>query len=432
MNTETTSSHNLENNPRFGHAIVIGGSIAGLTAARVLSDHFARVTLIERDRLPDTPEFRRGAPQARHAHSLPLRGQNILEQQFPGLADELVANGAIPINGGNEMAFFIAGGWHQLRHHAAIVSMTCSRPLLENTIYRRVAGHPRIRVLQEHEVINLCVDRQGMQVTGVWLRNKRGLLQHQSRLTADLVVDASGRASEAPQWLANLGYTPPRETSINAFAGYASRLYRRPAEFNESWKTLYIRPTPPDRTRGGIILPIEGNRWYVTLIGMAGDYPPTDEDEFLAFAQSLPASQLYDVIKNAEPLTKVYGYRQAQNQRRHYDELPRYLEGLLVCGDAAYALNPVYAQGMTAALLGSQALDRCLQEQRSRPGLAGLARTFQAELGRVVADSWELAIREDRRWPATQATQDAMPARTRLPRPRLKTIRVTTSYGMTY
>jgi 2-polyprenyl-6-methoxyphenol hydroxylase-like FAD-dependent oxidoreductase len=236
----------------------------------------------------------------------------------------------------------------------------------------------------------------------VRLRGRRGLAEHETRLAADLVVDASGRESQAPQWLANLGYTPPRETSIRAFAGYASRLYQRPAEFGRNWKTLYVRPTPPHGTRGGVIIPIEGDRWHVTLLSMAGDYPPTDEAGFLAFARSLPAPQFYEAIKAAEPLTMIYGYRRTESRVRHYDQLPRYLEGFLVCGDAAYSLNPVYAQGMTAAVLGSLALEQCLRAQQRQGDLSGLPKAFQTQLSRVVADPWQMVTREDGRWPATE------------------------------
>ncbi len=398
----------------FYHAIVIGSSMAGLTAARVLIDHFNQVTIIERDRLPDAPDFRRGLPQARHAHTLPLRGQAILEQLFPGLGDDLLANGAVPVNGGSEMAFFIAGGWHQLRQQAAVVSMSCSRPLLETTIYRRLADHPRVQIIQEHEVVGLLTDAFGQSVTGVQLRRRHQLPQNEAHLMANLVVDASGRDSHAPYWLENLGFVPPRESVVTSFTGYASRIYRQPLNFKETWKTLYIRPTPPNSTRdgltrGGVILPIEDNRWHVTLIGMARDYPPTDEQEFQAFARSLPTPQLYEAIKDGEPLTRVYGFRRAENRVRHYDRLPRYLEGFLVCGDAAYVLNPVYAQGMTAAVMGSQALDHCLREQRQQGDLTGLAGAFQNKLSQAVADPWQLAIREDNRWPTTEVAEDIVP-----------------------
>jgi 2-polyprenyl-6-methoxyphenol hydroxylase-like FAD-dependent oxidoreductase len=325
-----------------------------------------------------------------------------LEQQFPGLMDELETNGAVAINGGSEVAFFVGGEWHEVRRHQAIVSITCSRPLLEGALYRRLANHPGLRILQEQTMIGLEVDKKGRRVTGVRLRGRRGLAEHETRLAADLVVDASGRESQAPQWLANLGYTPPQETSVKAFAGYASRLYQRPAEFGDHWKTLYIRPTPPNGRRGGVIIPIEGNRWHVTLIGMASDYPPTDEAGFLAFARSLPAPQFYEAIKAAEPLSMIYGHRRTESRVRHYDQLPRYLEGFLVGGDAAYTLNPVYAQGMTAAVLGSQALEQCLRGQQRQGGLTGLAEAFQAQLSRVVAEPWQMVTREDRRWPATE------------------------------
>ena len=404
MTKKSKPDHSTEPMPAFGHAIVIGSSTAGLTAARVLADYFAQVTIIERDELSTTPEYRRGLPQTRHAHSLPVRGQTILEQLFPGLLDELVANGAIPINSGSEMAFFIAGKWHEVKHNSATVSMTSSRPLLDTTIYRRLLALPNVRVIQEREVAGLAVDGWGQRVAGVRLRGRQGLRRRETIVAADLVLDASGRNSRAPEWLAELGYTPPGESIIDAFSGYASRFYRRPADFSGSWKTLYVRPSPPHQSRGGLLIPIEGERWHVTLIGMGGDYPPTDPDSFMEFARSLPTPQLYEAIKAAEPLTSPWGYRSTANRVRHYDQLPRYLEGFLVTGDAVYTLNPVYAQGMTAAVLGSEALAHTLAEQM--PGdLAGLAQAFQTRLKQAVASAWQMATREDQRWPNTEVVQ---------------------------
>jgi 2-polyprenyl-6-methoxyphenol hydroxylase-like FAD-dependent oxidoreductase len=286
-----------------------------------------------------------------------------------------------------------------------MVSMTSSRPLLDTTIYRRLLAHPKVQVVQESEVVGLISDSENQRISGVQLQSRRGLVRNKSTLAADLVVDASGRHSVAPEWLVSLGYEPPKESTIDAFSGYATRIYRRPVGFNESWKTMYIRPTPPNGTRGGLIMPIEGDRWYVTLIGMNGDYPPTDEDEFLAFARNLPTSRLYEAIKDAEPLTKPFGYRHTANRVRHYDDLPRYLEGFVVAGDAVYILNPVYAQGMTASLMGSQALESSLEEQQNQNNLTGLAQNFQTRLTQNVAGAWKMATREDRRWPSTEVTE---------------------------
>jgi 2-polyprenyl-6-methoxyphenol hydroxylase-like FAD-dependent oxidoreductase len=416
---KTRATNKTTDNPTFGHAVVIGSSIAGLTATQVLIDHFDRVTIVERDRLPESPEHRPGVPQTRHAHTLPLRAQEMLEQQFPGLSEELISNGAIAINGGSEMAFFIAGKWHEVRHHASTISLACSRPLLDSTIYRRLLAHPRVNVVQEQEVIGLETDADRKRVTGVRLRSRQGLFRKESFLAADLVLDASGRMSHAPDWLASLGFTPPSQTMVDAFAGYASRIYRRPAGFNAGWKTLYIRPTPPKGSRGGLIIPIEGERWHVTLIGMAEDYPPTGEADFLEFARSLPVPHLYEAIKKAEPLTKPSGYRWTQNRVNHYDKLPNYLEGFLVAGDAAYILNPVYAQGITAALLGSRALAQSFEVQQAQADLTGLAAAFQSELRQAVASAWHLATREDRRWPGTAVTKEVEPRQKRTPRLRL-------------
>ncbi|MBE7555609.1 MAG: 2-polyprenyl-6-methoxyphenol hydroxylase-like oxidoreductase [Anaerolineales bacterium] len=383
----------------FGHAVVIGSSIAGLTAARILSDHFDRVTLIERDRLPATPDFRRGAPQGRHAHLLLPPGQAVLEQLFPGLNATLLAAGATFINSDPETPFFLDGAWHD-----DLTCLSCSRPLLESTLYQRLAAHPSVRILQGYDVLDLLVDPHRRHVSGVRLR-RRGSAPNETSLPAQLVIDASGRGSRAPQWLANLGYTPPRETIIDPFTGYTTRIYRRSPGFAENWNLLRVRRTPPDGTRGGLISPIEGDRWYVTLIGMSHDYPPTDAEGFLDFARSLPSPRIYEAIQGAEPLSSIYGFRNTQNRLRHYDELPHYLEGFLVCGDAACAVSPVHAQGMTSALLGLEGLADCLAEQRSRGSLAGLAQTFQQRLRQATQGVWKLIIADDLRWPATLVTE---------------------------
>jgi 2-polyprenyl-6-methoxyphenol hydroxylase-like FAD-dependent oxidoreductase len=292
MNEKLAVHSNRVQEAAFGHAVVIGSSMAGLTAARVLTDYISRVTIIDRDRLPDVPQFRQGVPQARHAHTLPLRGQQILEQEFPGITDELIANGATSLDGSSETALFMDGSWQSLRNPGAVVSMTYSRPLLETVLYHRLADHPQVQVIQEPEVLGLSVDQRGEQVRGARLRSRHE--PDETELVADLVVDASGRDSRAPEWLADLGYAPPQESTVDALPGYASRIYRRPAGFERRWKTLYVRPTPPNNTRGGAIIPIEDNRWYVSLMGMAGDYPPTDEEGFMAYARSLPTPDLYE------------------------------------------------------------------------------------------------------------------------------------------
>jgi 2-polyprenyl-6-methoxyphenol hydroxylase-like FAD-dependent oxidoreductase len=386
------------NTPTYKHAVVIGSSIAGLTAARVLTDHCERVTIIERDIAPTIQEFRKGVPQARHPHILLKGGEQVLESLFPGLRQELLDNGALSINMGCDMDWFMLGEWRK-KFTSAITNVACSRPLLESAIHSRLMVHPKVTFMQESEVVGLIVNDGETHVAGIRTRSRRD--QKITKIEADLVVDASGRDSDAPRWLYALGFPTPKETTVTSKPGYATRIYAIPENFKEEWKAIYIQPTAPNLTRGAIIVPMEGNRWHVTVLGMAGDYPPASEAGFLEFAQSLPDQRIYEAIKDATPLTEVWSFRRGENRLRHYEQLSRHLEGFMVFGDAVYALNPVYGQGMTVAALAAMEMDKCLREQQAAHpdgNLAGLAKSFQKRLATVIAGPWQLATGEDRRW----------------------------------
>jgi 2-polyprenyl-6-methoxyphenol hydroxylase-like FAD-dependent oxidoreductase len=213
-------------------------------------------------------------------------------------------------------------------------------------------------------------------------------------LAADLVVVADGRNSRLPDWLTALGYEPPRETVVNSFQGYASRRYRPPAGFKADWKALYIQQAPPADPRGGLIAPVEGGLWLVSLVGGDGHYPPTDDVGFLDFARSLRSPALYEAIAEAEPLTPIAGQRATENRLRHYDRLGRFPAGVVVMGDAACAFNPVYGQGMTAAAIGAEVLDRWLRGNSSRHG-PGRGRIFQRSLARATSAAWQFSTGAD-------------------------------------
>jgi 2-polyprenyl-6-methoxyphenol hydroxylase-like FAD-dependent oxidoreductase len=393
--------------PTNRQALVIGGSIAGLLAARVLADHFSQVTLMERDHFPDEPAFRAGVPQGRHIHLMLMRGQQILDQLFPGLTKELEAAGAPRLDLFKESRTYTAFGWCP-RFSSDFWGITCSRELLEWGIRQRVAAHANVRVLAGYEAIGLVPNAQKTGVAGARVR-LRSADTHtpgpEEELAADLVVDASGRDSKAPEWLEALGYARPPETVINSFPGYASRCYQRPENFQGDWQLLGILYKPPDFKRGGVIIPIEGNRWLVTLGGAARDYPPTDEAGFLEYARSMPVPHLYDAIKDAQPLSPIYGYQRMENRLRHYERLARWPDGLVIFGDAVCAFNPYYGQGMTVAAQSALALDQCLREQRQRwpnGDLAGLGRRFQKALAKITATPWLMATGEDFRSPETE------------------------------
>jgi 2-polyprenyl-6-methoxyphenol hydroxylase-like FAD-dependent oxidoreductase len=384
--------------PRRRHAVVVGGSMAGMLAARVLSDHFDEVTLLERDHFPDAPTARKGLPQARHAHALLDRGRGALERFFPGLTGELVRAGAEPMDATQDYACMNPYGWY-VRCPGDLLQVSSSRDLLDRVVRGRVAALPNVRIRQEVDVVGLI--RGGPNrwagVGGVRLRVRPPGLEAnwgRAELATDLVVVADGRNSRLPDWLTALGYQAPQETVVNSFQGYASRYYRPAAAFQAGWRSLYIQQAPPAHPRGGLILAVEGGRWLVSLVGGDGDYPPTDEAGFLDFARSLRSPALYEALAGAEPLTPIAGQRATENRLRHYDRLERFPEGVVAVGDAVCAFNPVYGQGMTAAALGAEALDRWLRTKSSRHS-PGRGRVFQHSLARATAATWQLSTGAD-------------------------------------
>jgi 2-polyprenyl-6-methoxyphenol hydroxylase-like FAD-dependent oxidoreductase len=379
------------------HAVVVGGSLAGMLAARVLSDHFGSVTVLERDRFTETPAARKGLPQGRHVHGLLERGRRAIERLLPNLTGELVRSGAHLLDATRDVASMNPYGWY-VRVPGNLRLLACTRDLIDRGVRGRVAALPNVLIRQGTDVVGLIREPSDRdRVAGVRLRSRSAdaeLDRGGAELAADLVVVADGRNSRLPEWLTALGYEAPQETVVNSFQGYASRFYRLPVEFEADWKALYIQQAPPGDPRGGLVSAVEGGLWLVSLVGGDGDYPPTDEDGFLAFARSLRSPALYEAIAGAEPLTQIAGQRATENRLRHYDRLNRFPDGVVAVGDAACAFNPVYGQGMTAAALGAEVLDRWLQGDSSRLGL-GRGRLFHHELTRATGAAWQLSTGAD-------------------------------------
>lgn len=396
------------------HAVVIGGSMAGLLAARVLADHFARVTIVERDRFPATPSFRKGVPQSRHLHILLVRGRELLDQLFPGIVADLHAAGAVDVEWPREVLWLSTAGWSE-RYTPGITLLSASRELIEWHVRQRVAALPGIAFREECDAAGLLASPDGRTVVGVRLRPRTGETggREEDALAADLVVDASGRDSRAPEWLVALGYPTPRETVVDSFIGYASRYYAPPVDTPLGWKGMILLATV-ENPRGGGYMPIEGGRWLVTIAGSGRDYPPTDEAGFLDFARGMRSPILYETLRRAEPLSPIVGYRRMENRLLHYERLPRRPERFVVLGDAVCAFNPAYGQGMTVAARSALVLDRCLREQRARrrrDDLAGLADRFQRALARSNALPWLMATGEDLRFPQTSGPRPGPAAR---------------------
>lgn len=391
--------------PNPTHAIVIGGSIAGMLNARVLSDHFDTVTIVERDTIEDAPEFRNGAPQGRHLHALLARGQRIMEGMFPGLADDIHAAGAQKIRWGLDTHFITIGG-EMPRYDAGFETHLISRLTLEHLVRRRMLQIGNIAYRTQTQVDELLSD--GERITGAKISQRR--TRETETLHANLVIDASGRGSKSAEWLQALGYDAPEETFVNAHVGYATRWYTLPEEHVADWLHFAIQADVANGNyRQGGIFHVENNQFVLTLQGSAKDYPPTDEAGFEEFARTLPAPDLYDFIQLATPVSQIYGYRRTENRLRHYERLTKRPENYLVTGDAVCAFNPIFGQGMSMAAMEAEMLSELLPQYDD--DLTGLAETFQKRLRQLVESSWTVATAEDMRYPETEGDEPGLKVR---------------------
>ena len=369
------------------HAVVLGASIAGLLAARVLAETYAQVTVLDRDALAPGVAPRRGVPQGRHVHALLARGQHVLEELFPGLTDELVEQSA-PVGDMLGDARLLFGGHRLAPALTGLQVVSVSRPLLEDRIRARVRALAAVRFAPPCDVAGLLPSPDRRRVVGVRVLRRADASAGET-IDADLVVDATGRGSRTPRWLEALGFEPPEQEQLRVDVGYATRRYRLPADSLCGDVACVHGPTP-ERPRGGALARIEGDTAMLTLFGMLGDHPPKDSAGFDAFARSLHFPDLHEAIAAAEPLDDPVGFRFPANVRRRYERLRRFPDGLLVFGDAVCSFNPIYGQGMTVAALQALAL-----RDHVRPGLPPRSRSVQRSIARAIDVPWELALGAD-------------------------------------
>ncbi|MEV0615784.1 NAD(P)-binding protein [Nonomuraea sp. NPDC050404] len=380
------------------HAVVIGASMSGLLSAAALHRRFARVTVLDRDRLPAVDAHRRGAGQSRHAHGLLATGHEVIDGLLPGIAAELVAQGAIR-GDLQDQARHIHSGRRLARGHSGLTGLFVGRPLLEGQVRRRVSALPGVRVLSERLVTGL-LSREG-RVTGVRVLSERPVTGPPSRdgrvmgvrlsggelIPADLVVDASGRGSRTPQWLGELGFRPPQEEQVGIDVRYGTYELRRRSDHLAGDLAVVIGATP-QAPRAGVALALEDERWIVTLAGY-GEDPPLDRAGFAAYAATLPAPDLHHLITAANPAGEPRAYRTPSAVRRRYERLSRFPEGLLVTGDAVCSFNPLYGQGMSVAAMHARAL--------LDPDLS--ARGYFRRITQITDIPWEITVSGDLRMP---------------------------------
>jgi 2-polyprenyl-6-methoxyphenol hydroxylase-like FAD-dependent oxidoreductase len=371
-------------------AVVVGASMAGMVSARVLADAFGQVTLLEHDPLPDEPEIRRGVPQGHHVHAMLEAGRKTLDDLFAGYSDALVAAGAELIDLSTDFDFhdegdFVAGGSNHLPMYCA------SRPLFEDVTRRMLAEINNVRLRDACHLLDHLADEQASTITGVQIRNEAGGIED---ISADLVVDCTGRTSSTPNWLETHGYRRPPRDEVEIDLAYGTITVDRPADDR---RAFHVMPCPP-RTRNAVVLPIENDQWIVTLSGIHGDHPPDDIEKLLEFAASLPIDDIEQLIEAHEiTSTEIKRYPFPASVRRRYWELRGVPNGLIVLGDAIASFNPIYGQGMSVAALEALQLHHALAES----GLDDLARRFFDRAESVVDDAWNVSVGTDFRFAET-------------------------------
>ncbi|MGB5112978.1 MAG: 2-polyprenyl-6-methoxyphenol hydroxylase-like oxidoreductase [Mycobacterium sp.] len=388
--------------PALGErAVVLGASMGGLLAARVLADFYGSVTVVERDVLPDNPANRRGVPQGRHGHALLARGAQALGEFFPGIHDELVAAGAPVWDDGELSRLHISYGGHlMLRSGKAAVEdykanamYQPSRPLLECHVRRRLQAVENVTIIGGHDVAELTSTVDRKRVTGVRVIARDG--GDEQELTADLVMDAMGRAAHTPASLESLGYERPAEDHIVMHTTYVSQMLRIPPGTLQEMMTL-IGPAP-GRPTGMFLLAYENDTWIFTVYGMVGHEPPRDLAGMLSFAQGHAPAHLLAAVRAGEPIAPVVQYRLPSSQWRRYDKMRRFPDGLLVCGDAFCSFNPIYGQGMSIAATDAVALREAL-----RRGVTGLPRRYFRAAAKPIGVAWGLAAGSDLAFPEVE------------------------------
>jgi 2-polyprenyl-6-methoxyphenol hydroxylase-like FAD-dependent oxidoreductase len=381
------------------HAVVIGGGIGGMCAARVLSQHFERVTLLERDALPKDAAHRKGVPQSRHPHVMLDRGRRELEALFPGWDDALRERGALNFDAGVDLAALQPDRW-STRRRTGHVMLCASRLLIESVIRDRIRSDPRVTIVEGVEAIDLLpAPGDPHRIAGVSAREVGAQLT--SHIDADLVVNCSGRTSRAPQWLQRLGFPAIEREEIDADAGYSTCWYQAPPASQRPahwwWKGVFLNPSSqpkrPEDYYFALLLPIENDRFLLTLASWGGRQLPVDHESFAALCARLRSPIVADALAISKPISQIFHRRGMQNIWSHYEHWDG-PAGFICVADAVCAFNPVYGQGMTSAAVCAQILRQLLGEMD--PADAGFPATFFKRQAEFVRQPWALSVARDR------------------------------------
>lgn len=375
-------------------AVVLGGSLAGLFAARVLADAYDEVAIIDRDTLTGVTEARRGCPQGRHINGLLTGGQQAIEELYPGITEEMLADGVPKGDLGGTVRWYMQG--RQLeQQHADMLCIGPSRPKLELHVRERTQALSNVTFTERTDILGLETTADGSRVTGVRVQH---LADGRAEVVAaDVVVDATGRGSRTPVWLAELDYPQVPEERKRVGLGYVTQYYRLNSDPYHGDLSINV-VAHPKLPRGCIFARTDGGRVEMTTYSILGEHPPTDQEGLYAWIDSLGVPEYSDALRDAVPLTEPVAFRFPTTMRRRYEDMPRFPDGLLVTGDAVSCFNPVYAGGMTMAAKAALVLRGHLHT-----GAAPQPLDYFKDLARDVLDPhWEMTNVIDLSFPGVE------------------------------
>jgi 2-polyprenyl-6-methoxyphenol hydroxylase-like FAD-dependent oxidoreductase len=385
------------------HAIVVGAGMGGLAAARALSGHFDRVTVLERDPLPLDATPRQGTPQARHLHALLAGGLVALNDLLPGIETELEQAGAVRLTP-QSLRLDRPGFDPYPQRDLGLSWLSISRPMLEFVTRQAVRRQKNIELLGGCRVTEFLGSPSGSAVSGVRYEASDG---RSDIISADLIVDASGRGMMTLGVLEKMGFSKVGETEIGIDMAYSTAIFEQPVDAPSTWKGVIVLPAAPRDNRGGFLSPIENNRWIVSVGANHGDAPPGDMEGFLEFTKSLRTPTIYEAIKNAKPIGPLIRFLLPSSVRRHFETVQRFPSGLIPVGDAVCRFNPVFGQGMSVAAQEAVILGRLLKARAAETNpLEGLATAFFAEIQGVLETPWGIAT-SDFVYPKTRGERPA-------------------------
>lgn len=383
----------------MAHAIIAGGSLAGLVTAKALASSFETIEIIESDAEPSIIEPRKGVPQGRHVHGLLKGGADALIALFPDIAQRLSQKGAASADFSKDVKWYI-NKRYMPRFAGDIPIHFQSRPLLEHCLREAVGELSNVTITYKAKITDYQLDPTTKRIISACIKSGSGDTRTQQ---ADLFIDATGRGSILSGWLLknNFGEVPVSRTTVDL--GYASCFLKLPSDSVRDWSSLLIYPTGPDEVRGCTLVRVENDSWLLTLAGYHNDHPPADQAGFLDFAQNLPRPEVYNAIENAEFLSDISLYKFPSSQHRHYKRLSNFPIGIIPVGDTNISLNPLFGQGMSVAILSAERLGNLVKNMNleDAKSLRDLSKAYLNSLDRIFKTPWDLTMGQDFKYPKT-------------------------------